>query len=117
MTRQRKSKNRHVVGRGKPHSRSQSRVDRVKAREANKLAARFAAERDAALLSMDKQQIAAFWLDWNIAMPTAVLDSEPLFLVTVHKMRVQIKSLPLAERRASKQWLEAHGFKVKEKDL
>jgi len=68
--------------------------------------AAFVAERDAALLSMDEQQIrACFRKHSHKEMPT----DSTFFWTIVHKARTAAKSLPMDARSESKRWLVAHG--------
>lgn len=64
------------------------------------------AERDAALLSLDEQQIRAYFLKWNGKEPPA--DPET-FWRGIHKARTVATSLPMAARSESKRWLLARG--------
>src|SRR5574342_1183364 len=94
---------------------STSKAERREHNENRKHAAIFARERDSALLSMDKPTICAMWLKYKVAVPPAVLTSDALFLYTVHRMRTEIRSLPLDERRKSKKWLEANKLRSADK--
>lgn len=73
----------------------------------------FVKDRDAALLSMDRETFLAFvlkWQAWSGVNPD-MLKSEALTEAIMHKMITTAKSLPLALRRESKAWLTAHGLK------
>lgn len=61
-------------------------------------------ERDAALLSLDEQQIRAYFWKYNDkAMPA----DRALFWTIVHKARTASKKLPMEARQESKRWLLA----------
>lgn len=66
----------------------------------------FVKERDAALLSMDREKILAYARKWGANMP----GDERVFWAAVHKARTATASLPMFERAASKAWLEQRGF-------
>ena len=74
----------------------------------------FIKERDAMLLSMDKQTVLDFMRKWND--PDEVAKAESLsergFWAGVHKARAGTTSLPMSERIKSKFWLRQNGFKV-----
>lgn len=93
----------------------QSRVERRERNEQRKQAATYARERDEALLSMDKPTICTMWLKYKIAVAPAVLTSDALFWYTVHKLRTEIRTLPLDERRKSKKWLEDNKLRSADK--
>ena len=66
----------------------------------------FLRERDSALLSMDEQQIRAYFLKYN----SDAGPSDPdVFWRGIHKARTAIKTLPMEERQKSKRWLLDHG--------
>jgi len=66
------------------------------------------AARDAALLSMDEQQIRAYYQEYNGA--TMPIDPD-VFWLSVHKARTALRSLPLEARQLSKRWLLERGSK------
>lgn len=66
-------------------------------------------ERNAALLSMDRETIIA-WAEKTGGMPPAILKDEELFWVGVHKVRTLLSDLPAEARRESKTWLEDRGY-------
>jgi hypothetical protein len=66
----------------------------------------FLAERESALLSMDEQQIRAYFLKYNGNSGPA----EPeVFWRGIHKARTALKTLPMDARQESKRWLLARG--------
>ena len=62
----------------------------------------FAKERDAALLSMDKAKLLAYFQEWSDKQPPS---DEKVFWASVHMARTGALSLPMFERAASKRWL------------
>jgi len=89
---------------------NRSREDRQRARQARKEAARYAKARDGALLSMDRAKILKWLVEYRVGWPKAVINSEAVFWVMVHKTRAAVRSIPLDERRKSAAWLRGHGF-------
>ena len=71
--------------------------------------AQFTAERNAALLSMDKEVIEAFIVKWECDFPCR---SENVFWAAVHKARLEIVSMPENEKEISRLWLRENGFKA-----
>ncbi len=65
-------------------------------------------ERDAAFLSLDEAAIRAYAEKYNIKVPAA----DEAFWAGVHKVRAAITTLPREARRASKSWLDEHGFQL-----
>ena len=63
----------------------------------------FVAERNAALLSLDRARIVAYMVKYGNAVPR----DQELFWLGVHKARTAIPTLPMAARIESKRWLEA----------
>ena len=70
----------------------------------------FLADRDAALLSMDKEQLIAYGNKWGVNWKL-VPGKEEWFWVSVHMARTGATSLPRAERIKSKEWLTARGLR------
>ena len=68
---------------------------------------RWKEERDAALLSLDRDKILAYCRRWGIRMP----NFEPAFWAAVHKARTALRSLPMSARASSKRWLREHGLR------
>ena len=66
----------------------------------------FKREREAVLLSMDEQQIRAYFQKYNGNAGPA--DSET-FWRGIHKARTALQSLPMEARQESKRWLLARG--------
>lgn len=69
------------------------------------------AERDEALLSMDREKILAYGDKWGADFRRFLPNREQWFWASVHIARTGAKSLPMEERVKSKQWLEARGLK------
>jgi hypothetical protein len=67
---------------------------------------KFVAERDAALLSMDKEKIIAHMKKYGSPVP-----DKRFFWLTIHKARTGATGLPMVERAASKWWLIHFGSK------
>lgn len=67
----------------------------------------FVKSRDEALLSMDADKIGAFAKKYRIPFPDK---SEPIFVVSVHKMRSGIQALPPEEIKKLIKWLSERGF-------
>jgi hypothetical protein len=64
------------------------------------------AERDQALLSMDEQQIRAYFRKYN---GWDMSPSKDVFWLAIHKARTATRSLPMEARQESKRWLLARG--------
>lgn len=64
----------------------------------------FVAERDAALLSMDKDTLLAYGNKWGVDWKL-VPGEEQWFWASVHMARTGAKSLPMEARIESKKWL------------
>lgn len=94
-----------------------SRAERKEHAENRKQAAIYARERDEALLTMNRAVIAAFWLKYSVKIAPAVLQSDVLFEVTIRRMIVKAKSLPLEFRRESFNWLKENGLKADDRDF
>lgn len=62
----------------------------------------FVAERDHALLSMDKAILLSYFAKWSDKKPPA---DDRVFWLSVHMARTGVMSLPMFERAASKKWL------------
>lgn len=92
-----------------------SREERREQNNRRRELAQFCKERDLALASLDRALIASFWYKWKLAVPEAILKSDALFWVHVHRQIVKASSMPLVLRRASKAWLEENGLKVDKK--
>jgi hypothetical protein len=67
----------------------------------------FLKERDAALLSLDPDQILAFAKKYGTSFPAP---DHPAFWPAVHKARSACVNLPKAERRKSVKWLTQRGY-------
>ena len=63
----------------------------------------FKRDQRTALLTLDEDVIREFAKTWGFELPS---DPE-VFWRAVHKARTGLRSLPLDERRVSKQWLDA----------
>lgn len=68
--------------------------------------ATFLAERESALLSMDEQQIRAYFLKYN---GNRGPDDPEIFWRAIHKARTAMTTLPMEARQESKRWLLARG--------
>lgn len=66
----------------------------------------YVAERDAALLSLDRTTIEAFCRDYGLP----ISPQEDIFWATVHKARTAAKTMPMAARSLSKRWLLDRGL-------
>ena len=66
----------------------------------------FVKERDAALLSLDREIIEAFAKKWQVVLPK---DSE-VFWAAIHKARTGAVNLPREARLESKLWLLGKGL-------
>ena len=66
---------------------------------------KFVAERNTALLSLDKRKIKRFAKKWGIVMPT----NEEAFWRGVHKAICAITEFPFEVRQKSADWLFDHG--------
>lgn len=69
----------------------------------------FAAERNDALLSLDKEKILAYGQKWGVNFSKVPGDEEG-FWASVHKARTAIPALPMAARVLSKRWLSERGM-------
>lgn len=67
---------------------------------------KYAKERDAALLSLDKKRIQNFMLDHGVDFP----NNETVFWAGVHKAILHIRSASVQQRFDSLMWLMEHGF-------
>ena len=67
---------------------------------------RYAKERDAAFLSLDKQKIIDFCNKWHICLP----NDETVFWCGVHKVIVHTASATAEQRQNSNKWLTEHSF-------
>lgn len=68
----------------------------------------FVAERDAALLSMDKAKLLAYFAKWSEMQPPS---DDAVFWASIHMARTGALSLPMFERAASKRWLIKHNLR------
>lgn len=68
----------------------------------------FVQERNAALLSLNKEKILAYCRKYQVRLP----GDGKVFWAAVHKARMGIKGFPEAEKQISRQWLNEHGFKT-----
>jgi hypothetical protein len=76
----------------------------------------FVAERDAALLSLDKDKILAYGDKWGVDWKL-VPGKEYWFWVSVHMARTGAKSLPMEARIESKRWLTERGLRSMDDDI
>lgn len=67
-------------------------------------------ERDAALLSLDKERILAFYRKYNGEVP-ATLQNDSMFWISTHKAITADLNLPIEFRRKSKAWLAERGYR------
>ena len=65
----------------------------------------FIHERNAAFLSLEKEQILNYCKKYDVSIP----DDELVFWAGVHKARLQI-DIPETEKNISRQWLKDNGF-------
>lgn len=70
----------------------------------------FVADRDAALLSMDKAQLIAYGNKWGVNWKL-VPGKKEWFWVSVHMARTGAKTLPMEARIESKRWLTERGLR------
>lgn len=66
----------------------------------------FTDERDAALLSLDKDKIVAHMKKWKIPFP----DDDLVFWIAIHKARVALLTLPSEAVDFSLQWLKERNY-------
>lgn len=66
----------------------------------------YVADRDAALLSLDRATIEAFCRDYGLP----ISPREETFWATVHKARTGAKTMPMEARSLSKRWLGERGL-------
>ena len=64
-------------------------------------------ERDEALLSLDREKLAAYAAKYGVALP----DDESVFWLGIHKARCHAMSLPQEARDESERWLKERGSK------
>ncbi len=69
--------------------------------------AQFVAERNAAILTMDKEVISQYMLKWGIQPPV----DDDVFWASVHMARSGAKDLPMHERLLSRRWLTERGLR------
>lgn len=67
----------------------------------------FVKERDAALRSLDKDQLDAYARKYKVPMPKDVR----VYWAGIHKARLAVNSMTKEEKEESRQWLKANGFK------
>jgi len=65
-------------------------------------------ERDAALLSLDKDIIVRYFKKYEIPYDKS---DDTVFWAAVHKARLQLDKMPEEAKVASRQWLNENGFK------
>ena len=65
-------------------------------------------ERDAALLSLDKDAIIRYFKKYDVPYSTS---DDIVFWAAVHKARLQIEKMPDEAKEISRQWLNDNGFK------
>lgn len=66
----------------------------------------FVKDRDAALLSLDKDKIIAYLNKYGIPVP----DNETVFWAGIHKGIVAMNAAPVEKKIDSMMWLVQHGF-------
>ena len=71
----------------------------------------FVADRNEALLSMDKSKIIDFSVKWNVGLHF-VASNDDLFWHSVHVARTGIENFPADEKLKSEEWLYERGFKT-----
>ena len=67
---------------------------------------KFIAERNAVLLSLDKQKILDYGEKYGLKFP----NSDLIFWAAVHKARLSILNFPEEEKETSRAWLIENGF-------
>lgn len=70
----------------------------------------FMEDRDAALLSLNKDKIVSYGRRWGVRFPSS--SSEKAFWAKVHKARICLAYFPESERELSRNWLKNNGFGV-----
>ncbi len=68
---------------------------------------KFVKERNEAMLSLDKEKIAAYCKKYDVPIP----ENDQVFWAGVYKSILAIKSSPEHLRREANEWLDEHGFK------
>lgn len=69
--------------------------------------AQMVADRDAALLSLDPDKLAAYAEKYDAAILPV---DHPMFWVAIHKARTGLLGLPAEAREQSRRWLEERGY-------
>jgi len=69
---------------------------------------KYAEERDAALLSLDKKKIQMFLTNYGVPIP----ENEMVFWAGVHEAILHINAASAEQRINSVMWLYEHGFRV-----
>ena len=68
----------------------------------------FVRDRDAALLSLDREKILAYFRKYHVRIP----QNEKVLWASIHKARLSILcGIPESEKEKSRQWLRENGFK------
>ena len=68
----------------------------------------FVHERDAALRSLDRRQLLAYFQKYQIPVP----ENEMIFWASVHRARLGIRHITQKEQEDSALWLMKHGFSL-----
>ncbi len=66
----------------------------------------FVADRDAALLSLDREKIDAYLRKYNLTAP----GKENVYWAAVHKAILGLNGASEAQKERSRRWLREHGF-------
>jgi hypothetical protein len=73
--------------------------------------ARWNAERDAVLRSLDVERFQAFWTKYQLPMPAGGwAPAAPLIMM--HKCRLQVTAMTEAEKEFSRSWLLSRGYSL-----
>jgi hypothetical protein len=68
----------------------------------------FLRDRYWAMLSLDMDKVRAFMQKYGEVPP----DNDDTLLIAVHKARESMTDISQEERKASREWLRAHGYKT-----
>lgn len=68
----------------------------------------FVQERNAALLSLDRERILSYCRKYEVN----ISGDGDVFWAAVHKARMGIRGFPEAEKQISREWLNENGFKT-----
>lgn len=69
---------------------------------------KFVRERNAALISLDEEQIRAYCRKYQVN----ISGNGKMFWAAVHKARMGIRGFPESEKQISREWLNKNGFKT-----